>query len=352
MNSAVAGDALGAEGLGLHGWPLDHEPALRPGRHDHGVLDDLRLHQPEHLRAEVLPPIAPAEAAPGDHPVAQVHALDTRRADPDLVLRARCGQVGHECAVASLNASTGRWPPSSAGRYRVRPHRGVDQGDHRPQRAVVVEAGHGVERLGRRRRVAVREQVLRTVDEERVEAAGEQVDQLGADRRPPAQRRLDVRLTEGEADLAEVAGVGPQDLDLPGSEAAEQDEAVQRVDLDRPGVRGDERALHLVAQLVGEHHPRIDGDADVVQADRTRAVGPERERTLVEGPEAELVEQREEVGEGQRSAPRRSYTRKRRSFGAASAKRSMAVSIVAGRSPSASRWTRSTAAVAGQFSSS
>ena len=72
---------------------LADEPALRAVRHDHGVLDLLRLHQAEHLGAEVLAPIGPANAAARDLRRAQVHGFHALRVDEDLELRPRFRQV-------------------------------------------------------------------------------------------------------------------------------------------------------------------------------------------------------------------------------------------------------------------
>ena len=68
---------------------LDHEATLRADRHDHRVLDHLGLHQTEHLGAEVLAPVRPADAATRDLPAAQVHTLDARGVDEDLKARMR-----------------------------------------------------------------------------------------------------------------------------------------------------------------------------------------------------------------------------------------------------------------------
>src|SRR5690606_15788541 len=71
------------------------EAALRAVRHDHGVLHLLRFHQPEDLRAEILAPVRPADAAARDAARAQVHALDALRVDVDLEHRPRLGQLGN-----------------------------------------------------------------------------------------------------------------------------------------------------------------------------------------------------------------------------------------------------------------
>ena len=64
----VAGDALGQPRVAVArvGQLLAEEAALRADRHDHGVLDHLRLDQAEDLGAEVVAPVGPAQAAAGD----------------------------------------------------------------------------------------------------------------------------------------------------------------------------------------------------------------------------------------------------------------------------------------------
>ena len=55
----VAGHTFLQEGLAIRGGgrALEHEPALRAHRHDDRILDHLRLHQTEHLGAEILRPV-------------------------------------------------------------------------------------------------------------------------------------------------------------------------------------------------------------------------------------------------------------------------------------------------------
>ena len=73
---------------------LGHEAALGADRHDHRVLDLLRLNQPEDLGAEILRPVRPADAAARHLAEAHVHAFDTRRIDENFVERARQRQIG------------------------------------------------------------------------------------------------------------------------------------------------------------------------------------------------------------------------------------------------------------------
>ena len=80
----VAGHDLLGQVLALGRRLLHHEAALRAHGHDHRVLHHLGLHQAEHLGAEVLAAVRPADAAARDGPAAQVHALGARRVDEDL----------------------------------------------------------------------------------------------------------------------------------------------------------------------------------------------------------------------------------------------------------------------------
>ena len=91
----VAGDAFFHVGVAIRRRrrALQHEAALGAHRHDHDVLHHLRLHEAQHLGAEILRPVRPAQAAARDAAAAQVHALEARRVDEDLEHRLRLGQV-------------------------------------------------------------------------------------------------------------------------------------------------------------------------------------------------------------------------------------------------------------------
>ena len=121
---------------------LQHEPALAAVRHDHGVLDHLGLHQPEHLGAVVLAPVRPADAAARDEAATQVDALHLGIADEDLEERRRGGHR-RDVGRAQLQAQA----PSAIGPVGV----GADGREHELQEAaqdaVLVEARHGVDAL-------------------------------------------------------------------------------------------------------------------------------------------------------------------------------------------------------------
>ncbi len=85
---------------------LGIEAALGPHRHDYRVLDLLRLGQAQHLSAEVIAPVAPAQAAARDRPETQVHALHLGRPDEYLEIGLGRGQVG-QGAAGDLQADIG-----------------------------------------------------------------------------------------------------------------------------------------------------------------------------------------------------------------------------------------------------
>src|SRR6185437_14483216 len=99
---AIAGLAFGRPAFAVTlriGQPLGDEATLGPHRHDHGVLDHLRLDQSQYFGTEILAPVGPAQSAAGDRAVSQMYALQPWRVDPDLVLGAGFGQVRNPAGV-------------------------------------------------------------------------------------------------------------------------------------------------------------------------------------------------------------------------------------------------------------
>ena len=117
----VAGDAFLHEGVavGTRRRALQHEAALRADRHDHGVLHHLRLDEAQHLGAEVLRPVGPAQAAARDLAAAQVHALEARRVDEDLEHRLRLGQPGHLGRIELERQEAARARPAASRRQKL-----------------------------------------------------------------------------------------------------------------------------------------------------------------------------------------------------------------------------------------
>jgi len=145
----VAGHALSQPrvAVGGVGELLAEERALRADRHDHGVLDHLRLHQAQHLGAEVVATVRPAQAAARDRAEAQVGTLDARAVDEDLEARPRLGQAGDGRRL-ELERDVGVHLPVGRTLEEVGAQGRPDQCAVGAQDAVVVEADHVVEGLG------------------------------------------------------------------------------------------------------------------------------------------------------------------------------------------------------------
>ena len=150
-SSAADERAVALDAFALHvfaarvrGQALRHEAALGADRHDHRVLDVLRLHQAEHFGAEVLAPVGPADAAAGDVAHAQVHAFDARRVDEDLERRPRLRQLRHVARV-ELERQPALVRLLAVLLIIVRAQRRTDRADEAPQDAVLVEAGDRIE---------------------------------------------------------------------------------------------------------------------------------------------------------------------------------------------------------------
>ena len=149
MSSSVADEHLvGGDAFGLHliarrphRQVLGHEAALGADRHDHRILHLLRLHQAENLGAEVLRPVGPADAAARHLAEAQMHALDARRIDGDLVERARQRQVG-DLAALELEGDHRLRLTFRVGLEEIRADRRLHDVDEMTQDAVLVEAVH------------------------------------------------------------------------------------------------------------------------------------------------------------------------------------------------------------------
>ena len=76
---------------------LHHEAALGADRNDDGVLHHLRLHQAQHLGAEILAPVRPADAAARHLAAAQMDRFRARRIDEHLTSGRGSGRSSSLC---------------------------------------------------------------------------------------------------------------------------------------------------------------------------------------------------------------------------------------------------------------
>ena len=280
-----------------------HEATLGAHRDDQRVLDVLRLHQAQHLGAEVLAPVGPADATARHRPHPQVHALDRGRVDEHLEPRA------------------GQWQPRDAGRvelqrqHRRRAARGVSlpvvgaqhrehHGEERAQDPVLVGVGDRFQSTRDRvgdargaRRAATRRCV-------RVEARLEQPQQVGRERRMAGEHAFHVGLAEGQAGLQQVAPAGAQHDDLSRIQRGRQQQPVEAVVLEFPApgrdAGGDEARLDRL-----ERQRQAGGVLEFEVLD-AGAAGEVRQRDpprpFGQYPQAEILHHRQQVGDRDRIA--------------------------------------------------
>ena len=115
------------------------------------------------------------------------------------------------------------------------------------------------------------------------------------------QCRLDVLLAEREADLPQIPRIRTHDLDLTCGQPAQRHETVEAIDLDGAAQRGQERALRLLTDVVGEITARH-LDTYVVHPHLGGRIRSETEGPFVDGTHAQLVEQRQQIAERHRCA--------------------------------------------------
>ncbi|MDQ1092969.1 hypothetical protein QE400_002382 [Xanthomonas sacchari] len=334
----VAGDALGQHRVAVAAdrRALAEEAALGADRHDHRVLDHLRLDQAQHLGAEVLAPVGPAQAAARHRAEAQVHAFHARAVHEDLAVRARLGQVRHLGRI-QLEADAVAQPAIGGALVVAGAQGRLDHALEAAQDAVLVEAGDLVEQLQQRGRdrvqlrlaaaaarvdhrlqhlqrggVAVGQQAqlcrqrglalgdlrLALAAGGRIEARLEQFHQQPRQQRIAVAGLFDVGLRERHAGLQQVLAVAAQHRDLAPAQAGADDQAVEAVVL---GVAAPDPHERLAQRRVGGGHVDAAGqrlDLEVLDRQR-RAVHHQPVRTLGDHPQAQVLHHRQHVRQRQ-----------------------------------------------------
>ena len=276
------------------------------------VLHHLGLEEPQHLGAEVLTAVRPADPAPRDRAAAKVHPLEPGRMDEDLEARLRLRHLVHARRIEL----EGEAPAVAAVRSPlvvVGAKRPVDELEEGAEDPVLVEARDRLEggedpfrdRVGR---VSLRGRPLlegrrnpgRRLRPRRVEAGVEEAHEVEDEGRVGAQGVLHVGLAQAEADLAEVLRVGAEHRDLPPVEAGREGETVEAVVLrlarPHPGEAPLERLARRVEVRGGRPEPLP--EPEVVEPDREPALAPgELAGVLVLDPKAHVLEHREGVRE-------------------------------------------------------
>ena len=226
------------------------EPALGADRDDNGILDLLRLDQSQHLGAEIVTTVGPAQAAPRDRAEAKMHTLDMRGPDEDLPERLRQGQIG-QFARGDLDRDMGLGPSAGAGLVVVGAFDRLDEQDHPAQGPVVVEALHvlklGVDRLDQPAHGGLA--AGRIAPRCGIEFGREQGQQAPGHGRIVTQRLFLHRLAGVQPRLLAIAGEGPHQRRLAPVDAQLQHQTIESVAFRQTGPdrrKGRlERALHI-----------------------------------------------------------------------------------------------------------
>ena len=295
----IGGAALGGPTLAVDrgaGELLGIEPALRARRHDHRVLDALGLHQPENLGAEVIAPVGPAQPPARHRARAQVDALDPPRIDENLAPWQRLGEArnlgGFELEGQCLGGSGGE---GVGAQHRI-DHRAVE-----PQQAVVVDRGDLGETTG--------ESALRGGDgflavpiEGRIVARLEQVDH-GAGHLRRGGERVDHGVDRvGQPRLAQVAIDRAQPVRLAREQPCGGHQTVEGIILRRAVQHVRQCRLDQAGAFEQRACVAPGGQGQQEFVDRAEPRIGEVGRHFGQHPEAEILEGRDHVRQGQRAA--------------------------------------------------
>ena len=269
---------------------LGIKAALRAGRHNHRILDHLRLHQAQNLGPEIVAPVRPADAAASDRPAAQMDAFDTRAEHPDLAPRHRCGKSGHQRRIELERQRLAR------GRgERVRAEDRLDQSAQAPQDPVVVDRadlGEGIVEP-----VAQPFDLGLALGPRGIVGCREQLDQRAGRSGSAAQRIDDRDEAERNTGLAKVAEPGAQPHHRPGIEPDIKHQLVELVVLGRSAQDIGDRPLDLGRAL--EHRIEVSAFADFHPevVDVAKAPAAQGRRNLLEHLEAEILQHRDRFGQ-------------------------------------------------------
>ena len=299
----VTGDALGLDRLAVaaRGQAFRDEPALRADRHDHGVLHHLGLHQPQHLGAEILSPVRPADPPPRHRTAAQMHALHPRGVDEDLVHRTRLGQLGDPGRI-ELEGDAGLHVRALVALVEIGAQRRAHQPEETAQDTVLVQVRHRIEAGADLvdEGPAVR---LPVPGRRGVETGAEEPGQCTRDGGIAGERRLHVLLAEGGPGLAQVLAVGAQHRDLAPAHSRAQHQAVEAVVLRVSLPDALERFLELLPDPVDVEIERLpDAHAEVVHPYMGAVRTPDPGRLPGLHPQAHVLEHGQRIGQRYRPA--------------------------------------------------
>ncbi len=226
-------------------------------------------------------------------------AFGTRAVDVNLEQRPRQWQQV-DLAGGELHRQRRLWLAVRQHLEVIRADRFQDQRQVGAQDAVFVEALDGVERVVDRLDFSdrVKRAAAGTLG---VEAALEELDQAAGDGCVAHQGLLHIALAKGGAGLAQHLAVKPQHDNLPRRQAGSENEPVEPVILDRPVPYGEQRFLEAGARCRGERGGyRAGRDREFMHPDRLALDTIDAERLLGDDAQAEIFQDRQDVGQHHR----------------------------------------------------
>ena len=244
---------------GVGGHQLGKEAALGAHRHDHRILDLLRLDQAQDFGAEILRPVAPAQAAACDASEAQMHPFQRGGIDEDFPPGARRGQFLQPGGIefhrqGRTVASIGAWLEEIGAQHRV---------DHileTADDAVIVQRQHVLQRrrdalfdFGHRGGAIGVQAIFRCV---RIVPGMEQRHQQRRHIGIAHQGLLHIGQRKGHRRLAQILAHGAQDGDVAPFQARPDHQPVEIVAFGRAGKHGMKSVFDRFADLV-----ELDGQA-------------------------------------------------------------------------------------------
>ncbi len=220
-----------------------------------------------------------------------MYTFDSRRVDEDLEPRAWLGQDRYARRV-ELERHVASPPAGFVGAEEVRAQHRLKGGEEAAKDAVLVQAGHGVDRLldlGRDLRRLV------GVAAVRIKAGHEQPHEHGRDVRMTQEGPLHVAVREGDPALTQILRNGADDGDIPRVQGRGEDKAVEAVVLELAPPHAQENVLEDVPDPLHVLGP--EAQTEVVDPHRRGVPGRDLVRALVHHLGPEVLEGGKNVGQ-------------------------------------------------------
>ena len=275
---------------------LEHETALGADRHDHGVFHHLRLHQAQHLGAEIFTPVRPAQTATRHRPATQMHRFHPRRVHENLEHRARQRQFvdagGIELEGQIILGSSLR-----VGLEEVGAQGGLDDVQEPPQNAILIQTADLFQRLldGHQQGGGVPFGAVAGLGRE---PGVEQIHQHAGDRRMIAQGAFHVSLAERDAGLQQIPAIGAQHRHVAPWQPRRQHQPVETVVFRLAGPKPGKGILENILDLRGVHlNADILAHVEIQHPQPSAVAGGDFVGTRGQHPQAHPLQHRQHVGQ-------------------------------------------------------